>query len=59
MKPVEGATNAQPIPDGEVVMISIKVQGSVAEPTRILGLLFAIALVGSDPLPVLAQVSGS
>ena len=59
MKPVEGATSAQPIPDREVVMISIKVQGSVGEPTLILALLFAIALLGSAPLPVLAQASGS
>jgi hypothetical protein len=40
-------------------MISIKVQGSVGEPTLILALLFAIALLGSAPLPVLAQASGS
>ena len=40
-------------------MISIKVRGFVTELTLAFAVLFAIALLGSTPLPVLAEASGS
>jgi hypothetical protein len=59
MKPAEGSPNPPALPDREVVMISTKGRGVVIEPTFLLAVLFAIALLGSAPLPVLAQASGS
>jgi hypothetical protein len=40
-------------------MVSIKVRGFEGEATLVFAVLFAIALLGSAPLPVLAQASGS
>jgi hypothetical protein len=59
MKAAEGSPNPPALPDREVVMISTKGRGFVIEPTFLLAVLFAIALLGSAPLPVLAQASGS
>ena len=59
MKPVEVATNPPALPDREVVMIYTKVRGVVTEPTFAFAVLFAIALLASAPLPIVAQTSGS